>query len=129
MATTSSTAARKKAREHAATLLDAEDADRRKREAERRRRLIDHAADIAANDVKIMELTVQIDGLRADSSRHLAAIVDDNVSEDQAAAMTGRDVREVKAALKARTTSAGQAPARQQAAPAKRKAAPEPTTT
>lgn len=125
MSATSPNAARKKARARAAGLLDAEDAERRKREADRRRRILDHVADIAGNDVKIAELTAQIDDLRADTIRRVAAIVGDNVSEDHAGAMTGRDLREVKAAVKAKTASAGQASARQQPAPAKRKAAPE----
>jgi hypothetical protein len=124
---TSPNTARKQARDHAAKLLDAEDAERRRLEAARRKRIMDHAADIAGNDVKIAELTGQIEQLQADTARRLAAIVDDNVSEDQAAAMTGRGLREVKAAVKAKSVAAGQASARPKPAPVRRTAATEPT--
>lgn len=117
---TSASTARKQARDHAAKLLDAEDAERRRLEAARRKRITDHAADIAGNDVKIAELTTQVEELRADTNRRLAAIVDDNVSEEQAAAMTGRHAREVKAAVK--VGAAAQAP-KKRTAPAHKTAA------
>lgn len=41
-------ATRKQARDHAAKLLDAQDAERRRLEAERRKRILDHAADSLA---------------------------------------------------------------------------------
>ena len=119
---TTSNAARKKAREHAAALLDAEDAEKRRLEAQRRKRITDHAAEIAGNDVKIAELTVQINELRADTAQRLAAIVEDNVSEEQAAAMTGREVREVRAAVKA-TAAARKAPPKKKPASARGAAA------
>src|SRR5205823_70144 len=105
---TSPTVARKKAREHAAKLLEAEDAERRRLENERRKRVTDAAAEIAGNDAEIEQLTAKIEDLRADSSRRLAAIVADGVTEAQTAEMTGRELREVKAAVKA-TAASGQA--------------------
>lgn len=105
---TTPNAARKQARDHAAKLLDAEDAERRRLEAERRKRILDHAAAIAGNDAEIQQLTAKIEDIRADSGRRLAAIVADGVSDAQVALMTGREQREVKAALKA--SAAGQAP-------------------
>jgi hypothetical protein len=107
---TSPNAARKQARDHAAKLLDAEDAERRRLEAARRKRIMEHAADIAGNDVEIEQLTAKIEDLRADSSRRLAAIVADGVSEAQTAAMTGREAREVKAAVKVTGTKKTQVP-------------------
>jgi hypothetical protein len=98
---TSPNTARKAAREHAAKLLDAEDAERRRLEAARRKRITDHAAEIAGNDAEIDELTAKITDLRADTARRLAAIVADGVADTQVAGMTGREAREVKAAVKA----------------------------
>ncbi|NUP46275.1 MAG: hypothetical protein HOW97_03015 [Catenulispora sp.] len=111
MASVTSSAARKKARDHAAALLDAEDAERRRREQERKRRITEAAADIAGIDVEIEELTAKIEQLRADSGRLLASIVADGVSPEQAAAMTGRELRQVRAAVKA-TAGAGRPPAK-----------------
>lgn len=119
---TSPNTARKAAREHAAKLLDAEDAERRRLEAARRKRITDHAAEIAGNDAEIEQLTVKIEDLRADSARRLAAIVADGVSDAQAAAITGREQREVKAAVKAATP----APAPKKASTSARKTAAEP---
>ena len=102
---TSPNAARKQARDHAAKLLDAQDAERRRQEAARKKRILDHAAEVAGIDIEIEQLTEKIAGLRVDSARHLAAIAADGVSEDQVAAMTGREPREVKAALKAKATN------------------------
>jgi hypothetical protein len=124
VAGTTPNAARKKARDHASKLLDAEDADRRRREAERRKRITDNAAEIAGNDAEIALLTVKAEDLRADSARRLAAIVADGVTEAQAAAMTERDAREVKAAVK--TSAAERAPAANKPAAVKSGAAPEP---
>ena len=114
----SPTAARKVGRERAAKLLDDEDAERRRLEAERRKRILDHAAEIAGNDTEIEQLTAKIEDLRADSARRLAAIVGDGVSDTQAAAMTGREVREVRAAVKA-TASAGKVPPKKKPASAR----------
>jgi hypothetical protein len=111
-------AARKKARERAAALLDAQDAERRRLEAERRKRVTDHAAEIAGNDAEIAQLNQRIEELNLDSVRRLTAIVGDGVSEAQAAEMTGREVRQVRSAVKA--VAADQAPATEQ--PAARKA-------
>jgi hypothetical protein len=125
---TSPNAARKRARDHAAKLLDAEDAERRRLEAARKKRITEHAAEVAANDVEIEQLTTKIADLRADSTRRLAAIAADGVSEDQVAAMTGRDPREVKAAVKAgsKESAAGKTPAVKKASA--RTAAAEQTT-
>src|ERR1700759_5749206 len=60
--------ARHRAREHAAKLLDAEDAERRRREAERRKRVTDNVAEVAANDAEIGQLTKKIEDLRADTA-------------------------------------------------------------
>ncbi|WP_194894160.1 hypothetical protein [Catenulispora pinisilvae] len=122
---TSPTAARKRAREHAGKLLDAEDAERRRLEAARRKRITEQAAEIAGNDAEIEQLTAKIEDLRADSARRLAAIVADGVTEAQTAEMTGRELREVKAAVKA-TAASGQAapPKKKSASP--RAARPEP---
>lgn len=117
---TTPNAARKQARDHAAKLLDAEDAERRRLEAERRKRILDHAAEIAGNDAEIEQLTAKIADLRADSTQRLAAIVADGVSDAQAAAMTGREAREVKAAVKA---TAGRASSKKAPAPARKTAA------
>lgn len=124
-AVTSPTVARKKAREHAAKLLEAEDAERRRLEGERRKRVAEAAADVAGNDAEIDQLTAKIEELRADTVRQLAAIVADGVSETKAAEMTGRDPREVRAAVKAGTkASAGaKAPAAKKAASARTAAA------
>jgi hypothetical protein len=119
---TTPNAARKKAREHAAALLDAEDAERRRLEAERRKRVTENAAEIAGNDAEIAQLNQRIEDLRLDSGRRLAAIVGDGVSEAQAAEMTGRQAREVKAAVKV-AAAAGQAAPNKQAA-LKKQAAP-----
>jgi hypothetical protein len=119
---TSPNTARKHARDHAAKLLDAEDAERRRQEAARRKRITDHVAEVAGNDAEIEQLTAKITDLRADTARRLAAIVADGVSDEQAAAMTGREAREVKAAVKA---SARQVP-KKGTDPA-RKTAPEAT--
>lgn len=113
-------AARKKARERAGALLDAQDAERRRLDAERRKRVTDHAAEIAGNDAEIAQLNQRIQELNLDSVRRLAAIAGDGVSEAQAAEMTGREVRQVRAAVKAVATD--QAPATEQAAA--RKATP-----
>lgn len=113
-------AARKKAREHAAALLDAQDAERRRRENERRKRVTDNAAEIAGNDAEIAQLNQRIEDLHLDSGRRLAAIVADGVSEAQAAEMTGRQVREVRAAVKA---AAAGAAARKRTTLAQREAA------
>ncbi|HTJ72632.1 MAG TPA: hypothetical protein VL551_34155 [Actinospica sp.] len=121
---TTPNAARKKARDHASRLLDAEDADRRRREAERRKRITDHVAEIAGNDAEIAQLAAKAEELRADNARRLAAIVADGVSQAQAAAMTERDAREVKAAVKASAT--GRAPAVKKPAAAESGAGPEP---
>lgn len=122
---TSPTTARKQAREHAAQLLDAEDAERRRQEAARRKRITDCVGDIAGNDAEIEQLTAKIDDLRADSARYLAAIVADGVSEEQVAAMTGRDTREVRAAVKAeaKASAADKAPVAKKAASARSTAA------
>jgi len=118
---TSPNTARKQAREHAAQLLDAEDAERRRQEAARRKRITEHAGEIAGNDAEIEQLTAKIADLRADSARRLAAIAADGVSEEQVAAMTRRDSREVKAAIKAgtRAAAAGQTPTAKKPALAK----------
>jgi hypothetical protein len=97
----SANAARKKARDLAAALLDAEDAERQQRERERRKRITEAAATIAGNDLEIEELTARIEELRADTTRQLAAIVADGVSEAKTAEMAGREERAVKAAVKA----------------------------
>jgi hypothetical protein len=110
-AVTSPTVARKKARENAAKLLEAEDAERRRLESERRKRVGDAAADIAGNDTEIDRLAARIEELRADTVRQLAAIVADGVSEAKTAEMTGREERAVKAAVKA-SAAAGRAPAK-----------------
>lgn len=116
---TTPNAARKKAREHAAALLDAQDAERRRQEAERRKRVTDHVAEIAANDAEIGQLTKKIEDLHADTRRRLAAIIADNVSEPLAAAMTEREVRDVKAAVRAAATKATPAKATKKSAAAK----------
>ncbi|WP_194913225.1 hypothetical protein [Catenulispora rubra] len=102
---TSPSTARKQARDHAAKLLEAEDAERRRLEAARRKRITDHAADIAGNDAEIEQLTGKIEDLRADSARRLAAIVADGVNESQAAVMTGRELRDVKTAVRTVTAA------------------------
>lgn len=112
---TTSNAARKKARDRAAALLDAEDAETRRLEAQRRKRITDNAAEVAGNDHRSAELAEEIARLRADSARRVAAIVGDGVSEEQAAAMTGREVRDVKTAVKA-TAAQKAAPKNKQAA-------------
>lgn len=111
-------AARKQGRDRAAKLLDDEDAERRRLEAERRKRILDHVGEIAGNDAEIQQLTDKIGDLRADSARRLVAIVADGVSEQQAAAMTGREAREVKAAIKAgsKTPIAAKTPTAKRAA-------------
>lgn len=106
---TTPNAARKKARERAASLLDAQDAERRRLEAERRKRVTDHAAEIAGNDAEITQLNQRMEDLNLDSIRRMAAIVGDGVSEAQVAEMTGREVRQVRAAVK--TVAAEQASA------------------
>ena len=118
-----SNTARKKAREHAAALLDAEDAEKRRLEAQRRKRITDNAAEVAGNDTRSAELAEEIEQLRADSARRVAAIVADGVSEEQAAAMTGREVRDVRSAVKAAAVRKAAAPKRKQAGA--RGAAPE----
>lgn len=100
-----SNTARKKAREHAAALYDAQDAERRRVETERRKRVLDHAADIAVAETAIVELTAQIEQHRADVDRRLAAIVAEGLDDQQVAEMTGRTVREVKAAVKTTATA------------------------
>lgn len=111
----SANAARKKARDLAAALLDAEDAERQQRERERRKRITEAAATIAGNDLEIEDLTARIEELRADTTRQLAAIVADGVSEAKTAEMAGREERVVKAAVKA-SAAAGRAPSKKPAA-------------
>ncbi|GAA2001474.1 hypothetical protein [Catenulispora subtropica] len=108
----SANAARKKARDLAAALLEAEDAERQQRERERRKRITEAAANIAGNDLEIEELTARITELRADTARQLAAIVADGVSEAKTAEMTGREERVVKAAAKAGTAARTPSPKR-----------------
>lgn len=114
-ASASNTTRKKAARDHAAALYDAHDEERRLAETARRKRVLEHAGEIAGNQTEIDELTAKIDELRADCARRLAAIVADGVTEAQTAAMTGRELREVRAAVKA---TAGQ-----KARPAKKPAA------
>ncbi|GAA2063796.1 hypothetical protein GCM10009839_89010 [Catenulispora yoronensis] len=125
-AVTSPTVARKKAREHAAKLLEADDAERRRLEGERRKRVAEAAADVAGNDAEIEQLTAKVEELRADSVRKLAAIVADGVSETKTAEMTGRDPREVRAAVRAETkvSAAAKAPAAKKAASTRTAASP-----
>lgn len=121
VAGTSPNVARKQARERVAAILDAADDERRRREAERRKRITEHATKVAANDAEIALLTAKIESLHSDNALHLAAIVADGVSEEQAAAMTEREERDVKAAVKARAAAA--APAKKRPAPARGTAA------
>lgn len=111
---TSTNTVRKKARDRATTLLDAEDAERRRLEAARRKRVTGDVAAIAANDLEIAQAKARIDQLRADTDRRLAAIVADGVSEAAAAEMTERELREVKAAVKAGLTT-GRTPSKKAA--------------
>ena len=117
-ASASNTARKKAARDHAAALYDAHDEQRRLAETARRKRVLEHAGEIAGNQAEIDELTVKIEELRADCARRLAAIVADGVTETQTAEMTGREPREVRAAVKA---AAGQ-----KARPAKKPTAAKP---
>lgn len=100
-AASASNTARKKARDHAAALYDAQDEQRRLAEQARRKRVIDHVGEVAGKQAEIDELTAKIEELRADCARSLAAIVADGMTETQTAEMTGRELREVKAAVKA----------------------------
>ncbi|MFL6115191.1 MAG: hypothetical protein ACJ786_28155 [Catenulispora sp.] len=118
------TAARKNARDRALKVLDAEDEQRRRREQERRKRVSGHAGDITGNQAEIEQLTARIAELRADCARHLAAIVADGVSEAQAAEMTGRELREVKAAVKAEARQKAPVPKKRSAAKSAASAAP-----
>lgn len=126
VAGTTPNAARKKARDHASKLLDAEDADRRRREAERRKRITDNVAEIAGNDAEISQLTAKVEDLRADTAQRLAAIVADGVTEAQVAAMTEREPREVKTAVRAMAAQQPRAARRPAATPG---SAAEPATT
>lgn len=112
-------AARKPARDRAAKLLDDEDAERRRQEAAKKKRILDNVAEIAANDAEIGQLTKKIEDLHADTGRRLAAIIADNVSEPLAAAMTEREVRDVKAAVRAGATKKAPAKATKKSAAAK----------
>lgn len=124
VAGTTPASARKRAREKAAVLYDADDAERRRIEAERRKRVLENVAEIAANDAEIAQLTTKIQELEADSGRRLATIVGDGVSEQQAAAMTEREPREVKTAVKAAASAASTAaPAKAAKKPSAAKAA------
>lgn len=100
-ASASNTARKKAARDHAAALYDAHDEQRRLAETARRKRVLEHAGEIAGNHAEIDELTAKIEELRADCARRLAAIVADGVTETQTAEMTGLEPREVRAAVKA----------------------------
>jgi hypothetical protein len=105
VAVSASNAARKKARDEAAALYDAQDAERRAVEIARRKRVLDHAADVAVAQAAIVELTTQIEQHRADIERSLAAMAAEGLDEQQVAEMTGRTVREVKAAVKTTATA------------------------
>ena len=63
---------RKKARDRATALLDAEDAERRRLEAARRKRVTEDAAAIAGNDLETAQALARVDQLRADTDRRLA---------------------------------------------------------
>lgn len=121
---TTPASARKRARDKAASLYDADDAERRRIETERRKRVLDSVAEIAANDAEIAQLTAKIQELQADSGRRLAAIIKEGVSEQRAAAMTEREPRDVKSAVKAAASAPSPvAPAKAAKKPAAAKAA------
>lgn len=123
VASTSSKLAHRQARAAAAAFLDEEDAELLRQRAERRRRVAENVGQIAANDEESAKLTARLEELRLDSARLLAAVVEDGVSVPKLRELTGREEREIKAAVKAARDAAAEpesaTPAVSAAGPAK----------
>lgn len=99
-ASTSTALARRQALAKATAVLEAKAAEARRLEAERHKLIAVDVAEIAANDAEIAELLEKTEELRRDSAARLANLVAKKVPMAEIVELTGREAKDVKAAVK-----------------------------